>query len=220
MKYFFLSLLFGTLAITTNAQNPKKVDLNEFILECMKNTGDLPHKQMAFWLPSEYWDVVAEQMKLAPDAVAQIQSEMNNYLLFVAVDYSIASAQFTYKSDDEIRKTLKLTDSLGNSYSPLGLNDVSPLAQQFLGVMQPLFAKLCGQLGEGMHIYLFDSKKVNAKTYISLKKPNRLFLSWDDVKIKWTTPFASVLPAKVCPVDHELMKGNWNYCPVHGAKLN
>ena len=91
---------------------------------------------------------------------------------------------------------------------------------RFLTVFQPTLAKFLGQFGEGMCVVLFEAKKIDGKPAIDITKVNHFTLSWEQANLKWTLPFASILPFKYCPVDNEQMKGNWNYCPFHGIKLD
>lgn len=81
-------------------------------------------------------------------------------------------------------------------------------------------AQMLGQFGEGMRVFLFDAKQLNEEAPLDLTAANDFALSWGETNLKWTLPFASMLPPKYCPIDGEQMKGNWNYCPVHGVKLD
>ena len=37
--------------------------------------------------------------------------------------------------------------------------------------------------------------------------------------LTWDLPMSSLISEKRCPEDDELMNGTWNYCPIHGDKL-
>jgi hypothetical protein len=81
-------------------------------------------------------------------------------------------------------------------------------------------AQMLGQFGEGMRIYLFKAKKINGQPVINIMTKNNFTLSWNSASLTWKLPLSSVLPPKFCSVDNEQMKGNWNYCPIHGVKLD
>jgi hypothetical protein len=185
----------------------------------MKSSGEIPHKEMALWIPAQFWHIVGSQMKIPPESVDAIEKEMSPYMMFCIVDYTIEGSQITFKSADEIRPTLKLVDSSKHVYLPLADKDVSPLALRMVNQFTPIMAKLLGQFGDGMHVFLFDGTAGNGRPAFDVDKPNRFLLTWEGATTKWSLPLASVLPPKYCPVDKEPMQGNWNYCPIHGAKL-
>jgi hypothetical protein len=219
MKYL-LPCIFSLIIFTSKAQNLKPTNINDFVIECMKYNGEIPHKQMGLWLPYNFWQIIGEQMKLSPDAVRDIVNKMKGYMMFAVVDYTISGTQYTFKSEDEIRKSIKLYDSSKNIYLPINTENISPDATRMLSYFQPTLAKLLGQFGEGMHVFLFEAKQIDGKPAIDITKVYHFSLSWEQANLKWTLPFASILPPKYCPVDNEQMKGNWYYCPFHGAKLD
>lgn len=212
---FFIFIVFNSAA---QKLNPTSTD--DFVMDCMKTTEAGSDKQMALWFPYNFWQLIGERMKSSSDFTQYITDEMSNYMMFAVVDYHITSSGVIFKSEEEIRKSIKLYDSAGNVYAPLDNKDISPSAIQLLKNFQPVMAQMLGQFGEGMRVFLFESKKKNGEPAIDVSKTNSFTLNWGSTGLKWILPFASVLPPKYCPVDKEQMKGNWNYCPVHGVKLD
>ncbi|HXB07152.1 MAG TPA: hypothetical protein VNW04_08555 [Puia sp.] len=201
------------------AQNSSNLNIQNLVTDCTKSSGQLPHREMVIWIPARFWEIVGDQMKIPPETVSVIVKEMAPYMMFCVVDYSVDGAQISFKSAADIRSTLKLVDSSKHVYRPLDDKDVSPVALKMIAQFQPLLAKFLGQFGDGMRIFMFDGTAGNGKPAFEVDKPNHFLLTWDDASAKWSLPLASVLPAKHCPVDNEIMPGNWNYCPFHGAKL-
>jgi hypothetical protein len=226
MKPLFAALLSLAMLFTAaqpaqpvQTAQPAKPSTHDFVMDCMRSLGELPHKEMVLWLPAQFWGMVGEQMKIPPESVAQIVKEMSPYMMFCVVDCTIDGTQITFKSADDIRTTLKMVDSSRQVYLPLADKDVSPTALRMVNQFQPIMAKILGQFGDGMRIFLFDGTGNNRQPAFDVAKPNRFLLTWDATTAKYTLPLASVLPPKYCPVDKEAMQGNWNYCPIHGAKL-
>lgn len=214
--FVFIILLF---ALSSGAQTLKP-NTTEFVTDCMRVNERGNSKQLVIWMPYIFWQFVGEQMKAPPEFVAHLTVEMKNYTLFCVADYTLNGTELKFKTDEEIRKTLRLTDSLNNVYRPLAESEISPDAKMLLKNLEPVMAQIMGQFGEGMRLYLFRAEKVNGEPTLNVAKPNRFTLSWDDVKLSWKLPLASVLPLKKCPVDKEAMKGNWNFCPEHGVRLS
>ena len=98
--------------------------------------------------------------------------------------------------------------------------DISSETKALIDAMQPKLAQMLGQFGSGMRIFLFNAKKENGEPVYNIFKKNKFTISWKNNNIKWNLPFASVFDVKHCPVDQETMQGNWEYCPIHGVKLN
>jgi hypothetical protein len=227
MKPLLATLLCLAILMAAMAQpaasdpsiHPTKPSSHDFIMDCMKSTGELPHKQMVLWIPAQFWEIVGSQMNIPPETVTAIVQEMSPYMMFCIVDYSMDGAQIVFKSAEDIRPTLKLVDSSRHVYLPLAEKDVSPLAMRMVNQFQPIMAKLLGQFGDGMHVFLFDGTAGKGKPAYDVERSNHFLLSWEGASAKWSLPLASVLPPKFCPVDKEPMQGNWNYCPIHGAKL-
>jgi hypothetical protein len=186
----------------------------------MKNNGELPNRQMVVWIPYNFWEIIGDQAKYSPEFTAEIVNNMKHYMMFCLVDYSINNTVINFRSEDEIRKTLRLTDSLGHIFKPLNNEEVTPGAKSLVDHLQPALAQMMGQFGEGMRIFIFDAIVNNDKAAIEVTSKNKFSLSWDKAKMNWKLPFASVLPLKHCPVDNAEMKGNWNFCPEDGTPLN
>jgi hypothetical protein len=220
MMKIILPALFSLTTLVTKAQLPKSIDANAFVMECVKNSGDLPHKEMVIWIPADFWRIIGDQMKISPDLMNDIVAELDQYMIFCVVDYSLVNQQMTFRTADEIKPSLKLIDSAKMIYLPLADKDISPRTLQMISQIQPTLSRIFGQFGDGMRMFLFDAKNTNGTLSFDEKKSNHFTLAWDQVSITWRLPFASVLPVKYCPVDNESMKGNWNYCPYHGVKLN
>jgi len=219
MKYLLLSIFASIVFITAQGQSLKPTNTNEFAMECMKTNDGGSVKQMVLWYPYEFWQIVGDQMKMSPDFVQNIIGEMKNYMMFAVVDYTISVSGITFKTEDEIRKSILLVDSSKNIYKPIDNKNISTKATQLIKNLQPIMAQMLGQFGEGMRIFLFEAKKVSGKPAMDITKTNTFSLKWEQVNLNWKLPFASILPSKYCPIDNEQMKGNWNYCPIHGAKL-
>ena len=218
MRIITVAFLF--LAVTVAAQNTRPSSTNDLVMECMKTNGEGASKQMSIWYPYNFWQIIGDQMKSSPEFTRHIVTEMKDYMMFSVVDYTIGSSGLTFKTDVEIRQSLKLIDSSNTVLTPLRDDEISAEAKTLLQNLQPIMAQILGQLGAGMRIYLFKAKKVNGQPSVNVSTKNAFTLSWDTTRLTWKTPFASMLAPKFCPVDKEQMKGTWNYCPMHGVKLD
>ncbi|MBA4198075.1 MAG: hypothetical protein C0459_11030 [Chitinophaga sp.] len=219
MKFLLTFILAFSLTVA-NSQKLKMTSTNDLVMDCMKTNGEGANKQMAIWVPYNFWEIVGEQMKASPEFVENIVTQMKDYMMFCVVDYTTSSSGINFKTDAEIRTSIKLIDSSKNVLKPLEDKEISEDAKRLLKNLQPIMAQMLGQFGEGMQIYLFKAKRINGKPTINVLTKNDFTLSWNTTSLNWKLPLASMLPSKFCPVDNEKMKGNWQYCPIHGTKLD
>src|SRR6202012_2066868 len=97
MKPLLATLLCLVMLMTAMAQpspstasiQPPKPSTHDFIMDCMKSTGELPHKEMVLWIPAQFWEIVGTQMNIPVETVAAIRKEMSPYMMFCIVDYTM-----------------------------------------------------------------------------------------------------------------------------------
>jgi len=219
MKYY-ITLLFVSLLSTGYGQQVPPPNINEFVFDCTRSRGNGVSGQMAVWFPPEFWRIANAQNKNIPASVLQsIVTEMEDYMMFSVVDYTINGTEVHFTDEDEIKRTIRLIDTSKTIYVPLNEEDLSPTARELINSFKPTMSQLLGQFGEGMQIVLFKAKKINGKPSIELTRKNSFTLELAQQRLKWSMPFASLMPPKYCPIDKEIMKGNWDFCPEHGVKL-
>jgi hypothetical protein len=214
----FVFFLFTTSFL--KAQSVENLNTTDLIFECTKYSGLLPSKQIAIWYPNDFWVIMGNQMKFPPETISKISNEMKNYLMFAIIDYTFTSTgKMIFKSEEDICKTILLTDSSKTSYYPLKSEEMSMGAKKIQEELKPVMEKMFGQLGEGMRILLFNAPNTDGKNILNIKQKGSFSLNWDSTNLKWKLPFNSVLSPKFCPIDKEEMKGSWFFCPEHGKKL-
>ncbi len=214
----FLLILFSSLCISTvHAQIIKPTSNNEFVMECMKVSGEGTSKKMALWLPYNFWEIVGKQMKVSPEFIVRLTNQMKNYMMFCVVDYSLGTNGMAF--NDDIGKTIELIDSSNKVFRPLSENDINDEAKTLINNLKPTLAIMFGQFGSGMQIFVFKADQMHGKLNIDVKDKNSFSLGWNNTKLNWELPFSSVFPVKFCPTDNAEMKGIWQYCPMHGVKL-
>lgn len=78
---------------------------------------------------------------------------------------------------------------------------------------------MLGQMGDGMHFYLFKVQDENGNPTIDEYKEGSFTVKHSDKEFNYTLPLVALMPSKICTVDQAEMKGNWKYCPFHGNLL-
>ncbi|MBI3258327.1 MAG: hypothetical protein HYZ54_02430 [Ignavibacteriae bacterium] len=222
MKIFtVLSIIL--IISSTNAQEIKKIQPGELMPECAKSEYVNMQNKTVVWFPLEFMEIFITQLKLSQNDLDKIMNMLNEHMIFLVVDSKIDVVQqrsvTTFKTDAQIRKNIKLIDSSNKSFSPISEDELSNDMTDFLNGMKPSLAKLLGEMGKGMNVYIFKNKLINGESSFNIRTKNKFSINFDSSKFTWNLPFVCTLPDLFCPIDKEKMKGNWNYCPTHGTSL-
>lgn len=118
-----------------------------------------------------------------------------------------------------MRNNIRVIDRKGKKHYALAEADLSSELALMLINIQPMFAKMFGQMGNGMHFYAFEVKDKKGNNLIDETKEGEFIVAHSNTIFKWRLPLVSLLKSKVCSEDNEEMKGNWKFCPFHGVKL-
>jgi hypothetical protein len=178
--------------------------------------------RMAWWIPTEYWKVaLAGYKEIPPGTVDQISNLLADYMFIAAADVSVeVNGSMSFSSETDIRKSINLIDSNGKKYQPLPAADIRSEVITMAETMKPMFAQTLGQMGQGIQLYFFKVKDNKNMNLISAKQAGNFKVQHSNCEFSWSLPLSTLLPPKYCPVDKQKMQGNWQYCPIHGQKLN
>jgi hypothetical protein len=219
----FISLLImvaGVGYFSVHAQT-HTVDVDKLTDELQKSSPGKDELTMVWWVPNDFWRVTLQQEKVAASRIEEFLSVLRPYMIVVVADGKMnASGKASFRSEADIRNHTRIIDAQGTEYSALPKDQVGPGAKSVLEVMQPILSNVLGQFGNNFHFLVFpglNSKKepiADARTAgvfrVRLER-GREFV--------WSLPLTSLLPEKKCPVDGQKMRGDWRYCPFHGAEL-
>jgi hypothetical protein len=203
------------------------IDLDALMDETQWVTPDPDRVGFVWWLPTEFW-----QASLAADPLADlggtdaIVEVMDPYIVIAVADGTIGPfGGTTFLPEPDLRKSLRIQDTDGNSYAPLSQEASSADARNLLGMMRPGLAGMLGPMGENMHFFLFASRAPDGRRIADPRQAGRLSVTLGGVEgLKtlehtWRLPLGSVLPPRWCPEDGERLSGAWRYCPFDGSEL-
>lgn len=220
MRITTFAILF---IICTNAfsQSSKKIDMTEYVREIQIWDKQENNMSLAFWIPSSYWRIALEDSpQVTPELINQIETAFEDFMVVCALDLDInLDGTMTFTKEQDLRKSISILDSMGNDYFPLTNEQLSPEALSFSDAIRPMFAQMLGQMGQGMHFYFFKIKDSDGVNIINEYEKGRFTIKHSNREFKYSLPLVTLLPPKKCPIDSADMKGNWNFCPIHGVKL-
>lgn len=221
LKSLLPAALLVCLCAGAAAAQGAKVDLGRLVEETQRSSPEPDRMTLVWWIPEEFWRASfsqdASMTKAQTDAFVQTISP---YMMFAIVDGKLgALGGVTYKSEEVIRGTIQVVDARGTVYRPLAGDKIDPDTRNLLAMMKPVLGNMMGKMGENMHFVVFPGKDAQGRRIADALKDGSLTLKMGADVFEWKLPLGSLLPPKVCPVDHEQMNGAWKFCPWHGEKL-
>jgi hypothetical protein len=199
----------------------RKINIDELMADTQRSAPETDKMTLVWWLPEEYWRATLNQDPTVTAAeTAELLEVLKPYNLFVVVDGKIGSlGGVKYRPEEEIRKSVRVIDKLGNSYEPITEDKIDADTKNFLSIMKPVLANILGPLGQNMQFYLFPAMNKEGKLIIQATAEGSFTFKLGTSDFKWKLPLGSLLATKFCPVDGEEVNGAWKFCPWHGDLL-
>lgn len=221
MKILLLSITLF-YSFTSIGQYNENVNITELIRELQIWEKDDKEMSLTFWIPPSYWAI---SLKNSPDAdeatIDNLNTVFKDVIFICVLDMELHSAgTMTYTSEKNLRRSISIVDAQGNTYSPLKEKELSQSLIRMSNTLKPMFAKMLGQMGEGMQFYFFEVKDAVGNNLINELKEGDFTVKHSNREFYYDLPIVELLAPKNCPTDGAVMKGNWNYCPIHGTKLD
>ena len=215
-------LLIVLAAFATTFAQKQPVDVDQLITELQKSASHTSDElTLVFWIPSEFWRVMLEKEKMPTAQIDEVMGVLRPYTIIGTMDGKVgANGTTTFRSEAEIRSTMRIVDSAGLEYGPLGKDKLGSGATTLLNAMSPIVRKILGTLGENMHFIVFPGVNAKDESIVDARREGsfRIVLA-KGREFTWKLPLGALLPAKKCPVDAAKMNGEWRYCPFHGSEL-
>jgi len=195
--------------------------LTDLIRETQKR-GELPGRiTVVWWLPEEFWNLSLKKGAVVGDEQqAEFLKAVRPYLIFAAVDGKVGALGGTEFVDPEtIRSGFRIVDRSGRSYSPLPDPQIPADVKNLSAMMKSVLGNMLGAMGQGMSIVILPATEPDGSVIAAATREGSFSVEFAGQSFTWRLPLASLLPAKVCPIDGERMSGAWKYCPFHGKPL-
>ncbi len=200
---------------------PSRVDIAALTDETQRQSPDPGRVTLIWWIPEEYWQAnLAQDPNSSKAQTEEFLKAVRPYVMFAVIDGKIgAFGGVTYKSEAEVRSTVEVVDSRGVSYRPLAADKVDPDTRNLLAIMKPILSNAMGKAGENMHFIVFPANDSAGRRIADPLKEGTFALKFGADVYRWRLPLGSLMPAKTCPVDGEVLNGAWKFCPWHGDRL-
>lgn len=215
---FFLALALSFQK--TSAQINKDINVDDFLASIQKTHDAGDTMKMAFWLPTEFWDIVNRNTpEYDSNGVKLLETMVEDYIILAVVEGYFSTNGGIFKTEAELRETISLIDKDNRVYVPLSAIEVSKPLQHVISTIKPLLSNQLGELGKGFNFFYFKVKDGSNNNLISAQQKGEFTVRLNHSVFKWNLPLAAYQPTKVCPVDKQKMNAEWSYCPYHGNKV-
>jgi hypothetical protein len=220
MKKLLMVITF-LIGFSTFCQENINVDVVDYVREVQIWQKHGNNMSFTFWIPTSYWEIALKDSPSVRQEDAQyFASLFQDYVFICALDFEInTNTTMIYTQEQDLRNSISIVDSKGKKYFPLENDQLSEEVYSVSELLSPMFAQMLGQMGEGMHFYFFEIKDKQGNNIIDEYTKGEFTIKHSNHDFKFQLPLVCLLPPKTCPIDGAEMKGNWNYCPFHGKKL-
>jgi hypothetical protein len=196
------------------------VDLQQLVQETQKMSQQSSSLTMVWWIPQEFWDAsLSTNPNVTPETRKQILEALENFQIVALFRGKTGIGGLTDVPAKEDMIAHARFESNGKVIEPLEPAQVSTGAQTMLAALKPLLSGMLGQLGQGMQLVAYPSKKDNDRLIDPKRKGSFQYTLFDQT-FQWHLPLASLLPKKVDPKTKEEFPGTFDYNPYTGEKLS
>lgn len=224
MNKILLFLFFAILSTNSfsqiKAKPYEKVSIDGFITETQFGSDATDQMELIWWMPTEYWDIVFSQdpttSKSEKEAIIEL---VKDYVLVLAVKGKIGIfGGVTYETEESIKSMTKVTYK-NEELILLEKEEIGPDLINFLSMIQPMMKNMLGPMGENLVVLLYKNPVGNEVLPINPISEDSLIFELGEFHKNVSLPLGSLLEEKICPDDSEELNGKWNFCPMHGTKL-
>ena len=195
--------------------------MSKFTVNINRTVTDGKEMHIALWFPVMYWDLAAKSFNAQQQEIDMIKSWMGGYTMFMVYhgEMDVESQGFVSESEKAMRSKISMEFN-GKTYKPVPTSDLPEELQAFVGAFKPMMTQMFGTMGPGMNAYFFDVRDSMGDSEIDPYKNTDFKILFDKKVMNFDLPLPSLYPDKPCELDGEMYPSNYNYCPIHGNKLN
>jgi hypothetical protein len=197
------------------------MDVQAIVRDTQQLSREAKSLTMVWWMPDEFWEAsIRADPAATQSTVDQILTVTRHYTLIAVADGTLGVlGGLNYKSESEVRSTVRLVDRAGAAYAPLDEAAIASDMKNLLGFMRPMIANMLGPLGQNIHFLLFPAQDAQGLPIASAKREGGFSVKVGAAAFKYRLPLGSVLPARFDPKTGERFPGNFLFSPLTAAPL-
>ena len=149
----------------------------------------------------------------------------NGLLIAVAKAEISPDGIFDFASENELERGLTVTYMNSETSRPqiLKLTSINADLTQFIALIKPMISRIAGDIGQGMHFFVYGNVNASGQKIVSPYNPGRLEVSLSIGTTQRATstldlPLNSLFVPRLCP-NGKPAHISWKYCPWDGTPL-
>ena len=176
-----------------------------------------------WWLPVEYWEAAARELKKPEAEIETIHKIFRNYILVGVIDADLGGdGKVIGATHLQIAERL---DVRRNGEPVDFLTQVDPRLQERIPELSYVLRASLSLLGNSLRIMALPNITDEGQTILGATQNGELLASYQVVEgnqpleFYWYAPITALAGAKRCPQGGERLEASWVYCPWHGVKV-
>jgi hypothetical protein len=147
-----------------------------------------------WWVPEQYWQAgFAESPQMNQAQADEFLKAIRPYTLVITVSGTRGLfGSMTYRSEGEIRSSMKLKDANGKTYAPLGDDAVDADVKTLMQMIRPIISNILGPMGQNMQLVLFQARTDDGKPIADAARKGSSSIFLAEKEFKWRLPLDSV----------------------------
>lgn len=194
------------------------------IAQEVARTAQLPQRVInLWWLPVDYWERVARELKWKEEDVRAAREKLALYTVIGVLDATIsADKKFSFAEHTEIAEKLEVR--IGGGEPLPALRKVDPaVTRQLPELVYPLRTSL-GPLAAGLRLLLVSNVDADGKPRIhgssaAVVRARYRAEAEKPLEFFWHTPLTAVAGPRRDPKTSEPLEASWRFNPWTGEKL-
>ena len=176
-----------------------------------------------WWLPQEYWEQVAKELKLPAEDQEKVRTAFRGYLLVGALEARLGTEKPQFATIAEVVGRAKF---YRDGEEVQVLREVTPDVVQLSPKLVYLLRTSLGGIGEGLRLLPLSNLDAQGNPVLTGRLPGELRIEYRfDEKsppqtMYWRAPLTSIAGPKKCPKGGEPLEASFSYCPWHGEKID
>lgn len=223
MRTLFIIICCAVSFASSAQKSLDQVDFSSLVKEIYQARSTGRQTYGVFWIPTVYWDLVLKKFPEVPSSsIETIKADVKDYIIVSVFDAELKTNNYEspwqMRSEYDLRKSINIEFD-GKKYLPIEQKDLPPTLSTLKSIMEPLFANMLGDFGNGMNFFFFEVQDKKGNNLIDPYNKQSFKLSFGDKYIEYNLPLPSLGNDKICKEDNTIFPSNYNYCPFHGSLL-